>query len=196
MTVSVHMITYNHEKYIADAINGVAFQKTNFPIELIISDDCSTDKTRQIIEKFTIMYPDLLRPIFREKNIGSMANFTDTFSYCSGKFIALCEGDDYWSDPYKLQKQVDFLENNPNYVGCFHNTEERYEDSMVKSSFLYSNLPQAQNVSFKDLAAGNLIPTCSVIFRNFNIDPLPAWYSTLPIGDWPLHLINSAKGDF
>lgn len=193
--VSVHMISYNHEKYISDAINGVIFQQTNFPVELIISDDSSTDNTRQIIESYYKQYPDKIRIINREKNMGAVANFADTFRYCTGKYIALCEGDDYWSDQYKLQNQIDFLENNPDYVGCFHNTEERYEKGNT-SSFLYCKFPNAQDVSFKELAYGNFIPTCSAVFKNFNADKLPQWYTSLPLADWTLHLINSLRGNY
>jgi glycosyltransferase involved in cell wall biosynthesis len=117
--VSVCMITYNHESYIRKAIEGVLMQKTNFPIELIIGEDCSTDNTRKIVRKYESEYPEIIVAQYPETNRGMMKNFTTVLHSARGKYIALCEGDDYWTDPYKLQKQVDFLEANPEYGICF-----------------------------------------------------------------------------
>lgn len=113
--VSVCMITYNHERYIGDAIEGVLMQQTDFPVELIIGEDCSSDNTREIVLEYAEKYPDIIRPLLPESNLGMMKNFIKTMEAAKGKYIALCEGDDYWTDPYKLQKQVDFLEENEGY---------------------------------------------------------------------------------
>ena len=113
--VSVVMITYNHEDYIGQAIEHVARQETSFPFELIIGEDCSTDRTRQIVFEYQKKYPNLIRIIISEKNVGARRNLLRTEVACRGKYIAYCEGDDYWHDPRKLQIQVDFLESNPNY---------------------------------------------------------------------------------
>lgn len=118
--VSVCMITYNHEKYIREAIEGVLMQKTTFPIELIIGEDCSADNTRKICVEYQKKYPDIIHPMFSEKNLGMIKNFIETIQASKGKYIAFCEGDDYWTDPYKLQKQVDFLDANSDYSCCFH----------------------------------------------------------------------------
>ena len=117
--VSVKMITYNHEPYIAQAIEGVLMQKTDFPIELIIGEDCSTDSTREIVLDYQKKYPDIIRVVTSEYNVGMIKNGLRTTKSCRGKYIAFCEGDDYWTDPYKLQKQVDFLEANLDY-GMVH----------------------------------------------------------------------------
>ncbi len=98
--------------------------------------------------------------------------------------------------PYKLQHQVDFLEANKNFCGCFHNTEERYEDDTKRASFLYCGFPAARAISFKDLSFVNVIPTCSVVFRNNLFGKFPEWYSKLRLGDWTLHLLNAQYGDF
>ncbi len=114
--VSVWMITYNHEKYIAQALEGVLMQKTNFNFEIVIGEDASTDKTRVIIEKFEKENISIINAIYQKKNVGAMRNaYEFTLPKCKGKYIACCEGDDYWTYPYKLQKQVDFLEKNPDY---------------------------------------------------------------------------------
>ncbi len=122
------MITYNHEKYIREAIEGVLIQKTSFPIELIISDDCSTDRTRSIIEDYSKKFPDMINPDLPEKNRGVSMNFLHNMDLARGKYIAICEGDDYWIDPFKLQKQVDFLEKNPDYILSCHRYKIYDED--------------------------------------------------------------------
>jgi len=111
--VSVNMITYNHEPYIAQAIEGVLQQKTNFPFELVIGEDCSTDGTREIVFDYKKKYPDTIRVITSDKNVGACKNSLRTEKACRGKYIAYCEGDDYWHHPQKLQKQVDYLESHP-----------------------------------------------------------------------------------
>ena len=113
--VSVIIMSYNHEKYVSQSIEGVLMQRTEFPFELVIGDDFSTDSTRKIIIGYAEKTPEIIRYIFSESNQGVHKNFTNSLSSCKGKYIALCEGDDYWTDPMKLQKQVEFLESNPDY---------------------------------------------------------------------------------
>ena len=118
--VSVMMLTYNHEKYIDEAIRGVVLQKFSQPFELIIGDDCSTDNTLRICRDWQRRYPHVIKIIEREKNVGVHRNLMETLAACTGEYLAKCEGDDYWTDPLKLQKQVDFMEANPEYSVCFH----------------------------------------------------------------------------
>lgn len=106
--VSVKTITYNHEKFIAQCIEGIMMQKTNFAFEYIIGEDCSTDSTMEIVQEYARRYPDVIRIITAEKNVGAVENDNRTDRACRGKYVAFCEGDDFWTDPYKLQKQVDF----------------------------------------------------------------------------------------
>ncbi len=127
MKLSVCCITHNHELFIAAAIKSFLKQKTNFEYEIVIANDASTDSTHEIIEHFRKEYPKIIRYYNHDKNIGMIPNLKLALQACSEKYIALCEGDDYWTDDYKLQEQVDFLEKHSAYVGCFHNTEERYE---------------------------------------------------------------------
>lgn len=130
--VSVLMITYNHENFIREAIEGVLMQKTDFPVELIIGEDCSTDSTRKICLEYKAKYPDKIRLLLPEFNLGVMRNFIETMQAATGKYIALCEGDDYWTDQYKLQKQVDFLEANSDYSCCFHRYDILDEETNLK----------------------------------------------------------------
>ena len=118
--VSVITITYNHEPFIAKTIEGVLMQQVNFPMEFIIAEDCSSDGTRAICERYWEQYPELIRLITSKSNVGAVANERRAMQTAQGKYIAFCEGDDYWTDPLKLQKQVDFLEKNPEYSVCFH----------------------------------------------------------------------------
>lgn len=139
--VSVCMITYNHEPFIAQAIEGVVMQKTSFPVELVIGEDCSTDHTRDVILKYKERYSSKIRLLLRDVNIGIRQNFVGTLQSCCGKYIALCEGDDYWTDPYKLQKQVDFLETHLDYSLCCHRyriynqNTDTWEDDYVAEKF-------------------------------------------------------------
>jgi len=118
--LSIVTITYNHEPFIAKTIEGVLMQQVNFPIELIIAEDCSTDGTRAICQQYAEQYPELIRLITSESNVGAIANERRAMLAARGKYIAFCEGDDYWTDPLKLQKQVDFLESHPDYSVTFH----------------------------------------------------------------------------
>lgn len=111
--VSVHMITYNHAPYIAQAIEGVLMQKTNFPFELVIGEDCSTDRTREIVLQYAQKYPKIIRVITSPNNVGMKKNSYRTIQACSGKYIAFCEGDDFWKNTEKLQMQVDLMDIRP-----------------------------------------------------------------------------------
>jgi glycosyltransferase involved in cell wall biosynthesis len=189
--VSVCMITYNHENYIQQAVDGVLMQRTDFNFELIIGEDCSTDKTREIVLKYGAQYPDKIKLILQKENVGMMRNFIDTLNLCSGKYIALCEGDDYWTDPDKLQKQIDFLRTNPSFSICFHNVKVLYENSPELNR--PASTHQQEVTTIENLAAKNYIHTASAVFKKCFLH-LPTWFCECPIGDYPLHLINAQYG--
>jgi glycosyltransferase involved in cell wall biosynthesis len=195
MKLSVCIITYNHEKYIAQCIESALFQIVDFDFEIVIGIDKSSDNTLAICKSYQSKFPNLIRLIECKENIGMIKNWINTIKSCKGDFIAICEGDDYWIDPYKLKKQVHFLINNNKYVGCFHNTEERYE-SGGKPSLLYCDFNNSQAISLVELSRYNPIPTCSVVFLNKYIQNLPDWYFEMKVADWPLHLINAQHGNF
>lgn len=119
--VSICCISYNHEKFISQCLDGFIIQKVDFPFEIVISDDCSTDNTKKIIDTYVSKYPAIFKNVSPSKNLGSIKNFYHVLEKASGKYIALCEGDDYWIDENKLQMQVDFLEKNPEYGMCYTN---------------------------------------------------------------------------
>lgn len=132
--VSVCMITYNHESWIAEAIEGVLMQICDFKLELVIGDDNSTDNTRKIIESYIEKYPNLIKARFNEDNIGMMPNFIKTLKECKGQYVAVCEGDDYWIDSLKLKKQVDLMEQNPACSMCVAKTEWRKDNKVINIS--------------------------------------------------------------
>lgn len=168
--LSIDSITYNHEKYIAKAIEGFLMQETDFPFEILINEDCSTDNTASIIKEFEKNYPNIIKPIYQKENQYSKGVEQDfNFPRAKGKYIALCEGDDYWTDPLKLQKQVDFLEKNDEYILSYHKTRKVNEEGV-----LITDEVDAVN---HDLDADQLkcaeeyIQTCTVVFRHIPLKP-------------------------
>lgn len=193
MKLSVCMITYNHEDFIAQALDRVLMQQVDFDYEIVIGEDCSTDNTRNNLIDYENRFPDRIKLLLNKNNLGMMANFIQTVQACQGEYIALCEGDDYWTDPCKLQKQVDFLDNHPECALCFHNVTVEYEDGRLKPSSFCA--PDQKEIStLTDLLEKNFIQTCSVVFRRGLVPEFPRWYYELPMGDWPLHVLNAEHG--
>jgi glycosyltransferase involved in cell wall biosynthesis len=191
--VSIASITYNHESYIRQCIEGFLMQKTTFPIEIIIHDDASTDNTAVILQEYTLKYPDLIFPIFQKKNQFSQGinpGVKFVFPKCKGKYIAICEGDDYWTAPYKLQKQVDFLEGNVGYSICFHQVSVVTQNNIMRK---YNNIEHDKTFNIYDLTKGNFIATSSCVFRN-RFSPVPEWMCKIKAGDWGLHMFNAQFG--
>ena len=145
LKVSVIFITYNHEKYVEKALRSVCEQETDFAYEVVVGEDCSTDSTREILKRVASEYPDKVRLLFRDKNFGRPTlNVYNTTMECRGEYLAYLEGDDYWTDKKKLQKQVDFLEEHPEYIACTHgcvmineNSEEITDEEILKIGDLY-----------------------------------------------------------
>lgn len=171
--VSICSITYNHAPYIRQCLDGFLMQKTNFKYEIIIHDDASTDGTTEIIKEYAEKYPDLITPIFQSENQyskgvrGFYARFV--FPRAKGKYIALCEGDDYWTDPLKLQKQVDFLEANPEYVMCSHCCKQYNQNE----NLFQTSWKPAQSLEYQksDLLKGYwFFHPLTVIFRRKSFD--------------------------
>lgn len=191
IVVSIACTAYNHENYISKTIDSFLMQKISFPFEIIIGEDCSADKTREIVIQYKKKYPELITVITSEKNIGAKKNGLRTRAACKGKYTVLCEGDDYWTDPDKLQKQVDFLEANPDFAICFHNMQIIYEGKPEKNKL--SNINQKEITTIHDLAKSNYIYTASSMFRKQNFE-LPEWFYKSPVGDYPLYLLSARYG--
>lgn len=197
MKVSACIITYNHQDYIVDCLEGALSQKVDFDYEIVIGEDKSTDATLKICEEYASKYPDKIRIIKREANLGMIGNWVDTIKYCRGKYIALCEGDDYWTDPLKLQKQVDFLEQNKEYSGCFHKVKALigssfYEDETIEQR--YENSSGKNKITKLDLLReGNFIHTCTFVFRNYPVSDSFELRNS-PVGDYLLFLDVASNG--
>jgi glycosyltransferase involved in cell wall biosynthesis len=195
--VSVVMITYNHEKYIAEAVNGVFMQKCDFDIEFIIANDKSTDHTNQtineIIDQTTIPDHIKMRYYNHPNNKGVMKNFIWSLNQAKGNYIALCEGDDYWTDPLKLQKQVDFLEGNPEYVVCCHNASIIDENGNLTHEKKRPELNKDHDYLSLELQKGAFLLTLSMVFRNV-LDEYPTSFSKVLNGDTFLISLIGAFG--
>lgn len=199
--VSVNCITYNHEKYIKDSIDSFLMQKTNFKYEILIHDDASTDRTQGIIKDYQKRYPNIIKPILQTEN--QMSRGVKKVSYifnhkrAIGKYVAVCEGDDYWTDPYKLQKQVDILESNPESVAAFHKVEKITTDKKSLNQFF-----EPDNVKVKyyleDIIhfKGKIIHASSLIYKKKYFENPPDFYFKSPVGDLPMMLVLSAQGPF
>lgn len=200
--LSVCLITYNHAKYIRQAIDSVLMQRVNFTWELIIADDCSTDGTREIVLECYHRYPDFIRLILQEKNVGPAKNWLDLITTPKSKYIAYLEGDDYWTDPLKLQKQVDFLERDHSYSLCCHAFEVLYQKkNIVDVSHLARKNMTPPNGSF-DIAyyvINKNVKSLSLVYRRSFVlcHEIELLYFKTPIpssGDIPLILLLLTKG--
>lgn len=189
------MITYNHEKYIAQAIESVLMQETNFACEFIIGEDCSTDRTRSMVKEYESRYPDRIRLLLHDKNLGSHENFLQCYQACKGKYIALIEGDDFWTSKNKLQTQVNFLENHSECAMCYHRCKIAREDNLPTEEDLNPNFNYQPISKLEKLFEGNFLPTCSVMVRNNLIPSFPKWIYNYWFLDWALHILNAQYGD-
>lgn len=172
--VSILCDTYNHEKFIAETLKGFLNQETTFPFEIIIHDDASTDNTTSIVKEFAEKYPLIIKCVLQKENQYSQKiNFWSdiTFPMAQGKYIALCEGDDYWIDNLKLQKQVDFLEANTEYVITWTDFYTRKETELIPNDFS-SSLPSVYTIDFNTLFQPYCTYTLTSLFRKDAVDPL------------------------
>jgi glycosyltransferase involved in cell wall biosynthesis len=162
--VSIMLITYNQEHFITDAIESFLMQKCSFPFEIVIGDDASSDNTQKIIKDYYSRFPLIIKPILNPMNLGPLRNAINVLEQCAGKYIALCEGDDYWTDPDKLQIQIDFLENNSDYVLSYHNviainvSDDKRTRNEIQQE-IYRKDP-------KEIPVGHPTHTSSMVFRN------------------------------
>jgi len=203
--VSINCITYNHEKYIADAIESFLMQKTDFNFEILIHDDASTDRTPEIIKEYQEKYPDIVKPIYQKENQyskGIKMCYEFNNKRAKGKYIAVCEGDDYWTDPYKLQKQIDFMESHEDCTLCFHNAEvvktngEKIGKLHVPWSVHNSRYYYGKNTIYEagEMALLDFIPTASLVYPKHLMNNPPDWYMSSIVGDAPLRLILTSYG--
>lgn len=196
--VSICCLAYNHEPYIRQCIEGFLMQKTTFPIEVLIHDDASTDKTADIIREYEAKYPDIIKPIYQKENqyskgVGVSRVFQ--FPRAKGKYIAMCEGDDYWTDPLKLQKQFDVMERDDSLSFCFHQSFVVNEMLDYPDSHFFVKIKNSCRLTFKDvIRSWWLIPTQSLFLKK-NCVQSYEWMKEVPNGDLCIELTTSLKGD-
>lgn len=195
--VSISCITFNHARYLRECFDGFLMQQTNFAFEVVIHDDASTDETKAIIEEYTQKHPTIFYPMYQTENQyskgvrGFMAKFN--IPRAKGKYIAFCEGDDYWTDPNKLQKQVDFLEANEDYIACFHNAW--IENSIENKRYEYHPWKESRAITSKEVIeiGGYIFPTAALVFRkSAKIQPL----ENCSAGDLSIALDLLSQGKF
>jgi glycosyltransferase involved in cell wall biosynthesis len=206
--VAIHCLAYNHEPYIRDCLDGFVMQKTNFKFVAIVHDDASTDATAAIIREYAEKYPEIICPILETENqwskpdgsLGRIMN--NAISETGAKYVAMCEGDDYWIDPYKLQKQVDILENDETLIACATNTItvsntgeiiSKYKENVVKDN-------KEGRYNLRDfMYTTHQYPTASVVYRRMNIDKVREYCRITKnpfFGDWNLWIALHIIGDF
>jgi glycosyltransferase involved in cell wall biosynthesis len=199
--VSVCLQTYNHAPYIARALDSVLMQETDFEFEIIVGEDESSDGTRELCIDYARRHPHRIRLFLRSREDviyldgrpTGRFNFIQNLNAARGQYIALLDGDDYWTDPHKLQKQTAFLDSHPAYALCFHAADE-IDERGERIRTLYPPGRQA-TYTLRDLLRGNFIPALSVLFRNDPaFHPPPEWLRQTRYADWPLHILNATRG--
>lgn len=189
--VSVMMVTYNQEEFVDEAIRSVMSQRTDHRYELIIGDDCSTDGTVRRCQYWQREHPDTIRLLTRDVNLGIQRNYMDVYNRCRGKYIAVCEGDDYWCSRHKLQMQADYMEAHPECNVCFHRVVNYYTSDGTMS---LSNGGQKTETTVVDLAKANYITNLSVMYRRSAVAGLPEWLADVNPPDYILHMLHASCG--
>ncbi|MDR1505338.1 MAG: glycosyltransferase [Prevotella sp.] len=194
--LTVCCVAYNQETYIRDALESFVMQKTDFPFYVLIGDDASCDSTPNIICEYAEKYPAIVKPILRDENIGATRNSLDLYSRVDTKYVALCDGDDYWTDPNKLQIQVDFLEKHKNFTICFHPVLAKWQDRTHEDEILppLKRIKNRNVFGFRDLLKGNVIYSSSVVFRWQLAGRSEIFPEDIVPGDWFLQLLHAWRG--
>ena len=194
LMVTIRCITYNHEPYIRQCLEGFVMQKTNFRFEAIVHDDASTDGTAAIVKEYAEKYPDIIKPIFETENQyskhdGSLRRIMNEHTH--GKYVALCEGDDYWIDPLKLQKQVDFLESHPDYSMCFHRAQIKNDIGKKRTSILCEEI-EDRDYGPNEVYENWVVPTASICSKKDVLHVENIGTERIMFGDI-VYILNCAK---
>lgn len=188
--VSIFCTVFNHESFIRECLEGLLNQKCNFHYEIVIGEDCSTDNSRKIILEYADKFPGKFKLLLHGENLGAVRNQKVVLENCSGKYVALCEGDDFWSDNQKLQRQFNFMEENLDFSICFHDVKIIENQTIRNNDIKYK-----KNIfDIYDLAQGNFMHTCSVFFRNRQIKELSSILDFSYVGDYIIYMLHSKHG--
>jgi glycosyltransferase involved in cell wall biosynthesis len=190
--VTTVIVTHDHAAFIRQAVDSALEQTGDISHEILISEDCSTDGTREIVEEYGRLYPDKIRLLLSDTNVRSNEVVARGIRAARGEFVALLDGDDYWLTPDKLSKQVSFLRAHPTCSMCFTNARVDADDGRDSWNWTPDGHPEL--AGFEDIARGNFIATCSAMYRSGLVD-IPDWYAGFfPITDWPLHILHAERG--
>ncbi|SHG97375.1 Protein N-acetyltransferase, RimJ/RimL family [Chryseobacterium oranimense] len=193
-TVSIFVMVYNHGQYLKDCLDSLLEQKTNFNYDIVVGEDCSKDNSREILLSYQKLYPGKFKLLLHPNNIGAAENQRIVLENSQGKYVAICEGDDYWTNPLKLQKQVDFLESNIDYVLCFHKVKILKPTGEVVDDFI-TKIPENYELRRTLAENSNYIHTPSVVFRNISLTEYQSLeFRNSPIGDYFLYLALANHG--
>jgi glycosyltransferase involved in cell wall biosynthesis len=194
VAVSVLVVAYNHDRFVRQALDSALAQRLPQPFEILVSEDCSTDGTREIVQGYAESHPQLIRLLLSTRNLRSNEVVARGFRAARGRYVALLDGDDYWTSDDKLRAQVAFLDARPDLTICFHNVQ--VVDEQSKSTGRLWNAPGQPQVSgLHELLRGNFIATSSVVYRRAAVAEVPAWYDGFfPVTDWPLHVLYAREG--
>lgn len=203
--ISVCITTYNHEKFIAQALNSVLEQQGDFELEILVGEDGSTDGTAAIVRDYAQRFPKIIRAFYHDpedklfingRKTGRK-NFMHNLVVAKGDFIALLDGDDYWLASNKLQEQLSFLQANKNFSACCHAAIHVDESNVVKEGYAGHHDVKSgyRDFTLHDVLQKNPVPTLSVFFRNPRMEQFPALFSKTDMADWPLHMLNALRGD-
>jgi glycosyltransferase involved in cell wall biosynthesis len=192
--VTVFLTTYNHEPFIVDALETVLGQRTDFEFAVVVLEDCSTDRTREILELFHSRHPERLRLVLAERNLCSNAPLARELAACPSPYAAFLDGDDFWSSPHKLQRQVDFLDAHPDCAICCHEVTILHEDGR-REGWMERYGPQKPLRGLAELLTGNFIPGCSAMVRRALVPRLPAWFDDCSSADSALYILYAQHGD-
>ncbi len=192
--VSVWMVTYNHEKYIRQAIESILSQNVEFTYEIVIGEDCSTDNTRAILKELEAKHPNIIKPIYHVENVGPSRNaYEFVLPACQGKYIAVLEGDDYWTDNNKLQKQIDFLEKNEDYSASGHQSTLIFENSKEPPRLFGETSDTSYNVN--DFLQHRKFHTCSLVYRTEIIKSALPFPSKIISADRAIYAMLASHGN-
>jgi glycosyltransferase involved in cell wall biosynthesis len=194
LAVSVLVVTYNHARFVRQALDSAIAQRLPQPFEVLVSEDCSTDGTREIVQEYAKRHPHLVRLLLSERNLHSNEVVARGVCAARGRYVAVLDGDDYWTSDDKLGAQVAFLDVRPDVTICFHNVQVVDEHSQTTGRLW--NAPGQPEVSgLHELLRGNFIATSSVVYRRAAVSEIPAWYGGFfPVTDWPLHVLYAREG--
>lgn len=189
--VTIVCVTYNQKDYIQKTLDSFLAQKTDFPFEILLGEDCSTDGTREIVKSYAEKHPQKIRVLYRNPNLGPAKNFADAMEQAKGKYIALCEGDDFFTDPLKLQMQVDYMNSHPDCGLCFHPVLHFFENKAHGEDSIFPS-PGKTDFEFKDLLKTNICGTQSVMYRRKSLAEISK--DQLVPQDWYYHIYHANGG--